>query len=62
MLPPAFENIRWKVYIVFGVFHLAMLIHVFFLSPETAQKPLEEVEEIVNDTASRSIKYIGTPA
>ncbi|KAH9216939.1 hypothetical protein DL95DRAFT_387125, partial [Leptodontidium sp. 2 PMI_412] len=56
MLPPAFENIRWKVYIVFGVFHLAMLIHVFFLSPETAQKPLEEVEEIVNDTASRSIK------
>lgn len=25
--PPAFENIRWKVYLIFGLFNLAMLIH-----------------------------------
>ncbi|KAH7342793.1 general substrate transporter [Rhexocercosporidium sp. MPI-PUGE-AT-0058] len=61
-VPPAFENIRWKVYIVFGVFCVTMFIHVFFLFPETAQKPLEEVEEIFDDTTPGSIKYLGTPA
>ncbi|KAG4422956.1 hypothetical protein IFR04_003868 [Cadophora malorum] len=57
-----FENIRWKVYIVFGVFCVSMFIHVFFLFPETAQKPLEEVEEIFADDTPGSIKYLGTPA
>jgi hypothetical protein len=61
-VPPAFANIRWKVYIVFGVFCLSMFIHVFFLFPETSQKPLEEVIEIFDDTTPGSIKYIGTPA
>ena len=61
-VPPAFENIRWKVYIVFGVFCVSMFIHVFFLFPETAQKPLEEVEEIFADDTPGSIKYLGTPA
>jgi hypothetical protein len=61
-VPPAFENIRWKVYIVFGVFCTAMFLHVFFLFPETAQKPLEEIEYIFDDTTPGSIKYLGTPA
>jgi len=61
-VPPAFANIRWKVYVVFAVFCAAMFIHVFFLFPETAQKPLEEVEEIFDDTTPGSIKYLGTPA
>ncbi|KAG4429042.1 hypothetical protein IFR05_015477 [Cadophora sp. M221] len=61
-VPQAFENIRWKVYIFFGVFCVAMFIHIFFLFPETAQKPLEEVEEIFDDTTPGNIKYIGTPA
>ncbi|PQE06828.1 sugar transporter protein [Rutstroemia sp. NJR-2017a WRK4] len=61
-VPPAFANIRWKVYIVFGVFCVAMFLHVFFLFPETSQKPLEEVEEIFDDSTPGSIKYIGTPA
>lgn len=43
-VPPAFENIKWKTYILFGVFCAAMTIHVFFLFPETAGKTLEEVE------------------
>jgi MFS family permease len=45
-VPPAFVNIKWEVYIIFGVFCTAMTIHVFFLFPETAGKTLEEVEEI----------------
>jgi MFS family permease len=61
-VPPAFQNIRWKVYIVFGVFCVAMFFHVLFLFPETSQKPLEEVEEIFDDSTPGSIKYIGTPA
>ncbi|TVY37156.1 MFS glucose transporter [Lachnellula subtilissima] len=61
-VPPAFANIRWKVYIVFGVFCVAMFIHVFFVFPETSQKPLEEVEEIFDDTTPDSIRFLGTPA
>ncbi|KAJ5258419.1 hypothetical protein N7524_009975 [Penicillium chrysogenum] len=43
-VPPAFENIKWKVYVVFGVFCFTMTVHVFFAFPETAGKTLEEVE------------------
>ncbi|KAL4930411.1 sugar porter family MFS transporter [Aspergillus undulatus] len=43
-VPPAFENIKWKVYILFGVFCAAMTLHVFFFFPETAGKTLEDVD------------------
>ncbi|KEF60198.1 uncharacterized protein A1O9_05048 [Exophiala aquamarina CBS 119918] len=50
-VPPAFVNIKWKVYVLFGVFCTAMTIHVFFCFPETAGKTLEEVEEMfLSDT------------
>ena len=39
-----------------------MFIHVLFLFPETAQKPLEEVQEIFDDSTPGSIKFLGTPA
>lgn len=42
-VPPAFVNITWKVYLVFAVFCVAMTLHVFFMFPETAGRPLEEV-------------------
>jgi len=61
-VPPAFENISWKVYVVFAVFCAAMFVHVYFLFPETSQKLLEEVEEIFDDSTPGSIKYLGTPA
>jgi hypothetical protein len=61
-VPPAFANIRWKVYILFGVFCATMFIHVLFVFPETAGKPLEEVEEIFDDTTPGSLKFFGTPA
>lgn len=61
-VPPSFVNIKWKTYVLFAVFCAAMFIHVFFMFPETANKPLEEVEEIFDDTKPGAIKYIGTPA
>lgn len=37
-----------------------MTIHVFFMFPETAGKPLEEVNEMFEDP--NGPKWIGTPA
>ncbi|KAF2838296.1 general substrate transporter [Patellaria atrata CBS 101060] len=59
-VPPAFVNIKWKTYILFGVFCTAMFVHVFFMFPETAGKPLEEVEAMFTDP--HGPKYIGTLA
>lgn len=59
-VPEAFANIKWKTYLVFGIFLIAMFIHVFFLFPETAGKTLEETEAIFEDP--NGIAYIGTPA
>ena len=58
--PPAFVNIMWKTYMVFGVFLTAMFFHVFFLFPETAGKTLEETENMFEDP--NGPKYIGTLA
>jgi hypothetical protein len=43
-VPPAFVNIKWKAYLIFGCFNVAMFIHVFLAFPETSGKTLEEVE------------------
>ena len=59
-VPPAFVNIQWKTYLVFGIFNLAMLIHVIFAFPETAGKTLEEVESMFTDPTG--FRFIGTPA
>ncbi|KAL2157274.1 hypothetical protein VTH06DRAFT_6314 [Thermothelomyces fergusii] len=48
-VPPAFENITWKTYVVFAVFCAVMFLHVFFFFPETANKTLEEIEQIFDD-------------
>ena len=34
---------------MFGVFCIAMFVHVFFMFPETAGKHLEEVEDMFTD-------------
>jgi hypothetical protein len=41
---PAFTNIQWRTYIIFGVFCAAMTVHVFFTYPETAGRSLEEID------------------
>ncbi|KAK2813669.1 hypothetical protein FQN50_000067 [Emmonsiellopsis sp. PD_5] len=45
-VPPSFENIQWRTYMLFGVFCAAMTLHVFLAFPETAGKSLEAVEEM----------------
>ncbi|KAI1121916.1 high-affinity glucose transporter [Nemania abortiva] len=60
--PVAFATITWKTYVLFAVFCASMFIHCFFLFPETANKPLEEVAGMFEDGGLGSIKYIGTPA
>ncbi|KAL4898140.1 general substrate transporter [Aspergillus ambiguus] len=59
-VPPAFVNVQWRVYIIFGVFCTAMCLHVFFMFPETAGKTLEDVEQIFTDPSG--LPYIGRPA
>ena len=56
-VPPAFVNIKYQTYFVFGVFCAAMFVHAFFMFPETAGKTLEEVEKMFTDP--RGPKYIG---
>lgn len=41
---PAFTNIQWKTYIIFGVFCAVMTFHVFFMYPETVRRTLEEID------------------
>ena len=59
-VPPSFENIQWKTYLLFGVFCLAMFVHTYFMFPETAGKTLEEIESMFTDPSGP--KYVGTPA
>lgn len=52
-VPPAFENITWKTYVIFAVFCAVMYLHVYLLFPETANKTnktLEKIEQIFDDT------------
>ncbi|EAW08471.1 sugar porter family MFS transporter [Aspergillus clavatus NRRL 1] len=45
-VPPGFANIKWKLFIVFGVLCVGAAVQVFFTYPETCGKTLEEVEEM----------------
>ncbi|PYH47020.1 sugar porter family MFS transporter [Aspergillus saccharolyticus JOP 1030-1] len=41
---PAFTNIQWKTYIIFGTFCTVMTVHIFFTYPETAGRSLEDID------------------
>ncbi|KAI6045230.1 general substrate transporter [Pisolithus marmoratus] len=47
-VPPALTSIAWKTYFVFATFNFAATIHFLFCFPETAQRTLEEIEEVFN--------------
>ncbi|KAG4030203.1 hypothetical protein MFRU_013g02220 [Monilinia fructicola] len=42
--PPAFRNITYKIFIIFGVLCLASAVQTFFTYPETCGKTIEEIE------------------
>ncbi|KAF7712308.1 MFS-type Sugar/inositol transporter [Penicillium ucsense] len=48
---PAFHNIQWRTYIIFGVFCFAMTFHVFFMYPETVGRTLEEIDLVFDSNA-----------
>jgi sugar porter (SP) family MFS transporter len=47
-VPPGLSSIAWKTYFIFATFNFAACIHIFFCFPETAQRTLEEVEDVFN--------------
>lgn len=59
-VPPAFVSIRYKVYIIFGLFNFLMMVHAALLFPETAGKTLEDTEAMFTDP--NGFAYLGTPA
>ncbi|KAI1428187.1 general substrate transporter [Xylaria sp. FL1777] len=44
--PPAFQNIQYKIFIIFGVLCIGSAIQTFLTYPETCGKTIEEVEEL----------------
>ncbi|BFZ63691.1 hypothetical protein YB2330_004823 [Saitoella coloradoensis] len=50
-VPPAFANIGWKTFMVFGVLCMVMFVHIFLMFPETAQKSLEEIDALFEPSA-----------
>ena len=47
--PPAFKNIQWRVYMIFGTFCAAAFVHVFFFFQESRGRSLEEMNEIFDN-------------
>lgn len=45
-IPPGFINIRYGMFIIFGVMRMLAAIQFYFTYPETSNKPLEEIEEL----------------
>ncbi|KAK2590457.1 hypothetical protein QQS21_011858 [Conoideocrella luteorostrata] len=45
-VPPAFENIQWRFYMIFGSFCVAAFVHVFLFFQETRGKTLEQMNAI----------------
>lgn len=43
-IPPAFRNILWKSFIVFGVLCFGAAVQFYFTYPETCGKTIEEIE------------------
>ena len=48
--PVAFANIGYKTYIIFACINAAIVPSVYFFVPETANRSLEEMDEIFHNT------------
>jgi len=55
-IPPAFQNISWKLFIIFGVLCFGASVQAFFTYPETAGKTLEEIEILFQSGGPRPWK------
>lgn len=48
-VPPAFQNIQWRFYMIFGSFCLAAFVHVFLFFQETQGKTLEQMNDVFDN-------------
>ena len=55
-VPPAFHNISWKTFIIFGVLCFAAALQAYLTYPETARKSLEEIEILFSKDGPRPWK------
>jgi len=55
-IPPAFQNISWKLFIIFGILCFGAAVQAFLTYPETAGKTIEEIELLFNDSAIKPWK------
>ncbi|KAI4199157.1 MAG: hypothetical protein LQ350_004787 [Teloschistes chrysophthalmus] len=55
-VPPAFHNISWKTFIIFGVLCFGAAVQAFVFYPETAKKSLEEIEVLFSKGGPRPWK------
>ncbi|OAA72233.1 Sugar/inositol transporter [Cordyceps fumosorosea ARSEF 2679] len=46
MTPPAFQEIQWRTYLIFGSISAAALVHVFLFFQETQGKTLEQMNDV----------------
>ncbi|RDL38320.1 Uncharacterized protein BP5553_02660 [Venustampulla echinocandica] len=55
-VPPAFRNITYKTFIIFGILCFAAAVQAYFTYPETCGKTLEEIEILFSDDGPRPWK------
>ena len=55
-IPPAFENISWKLFIIFGTLCMGAAIQAYLTYPETAGKTIEEIEMLFSMNAIKPWK------
>ncbi len=58
--PPAFQNIQWRFYLIFGSFCLAASVHVFLFFQESRGKSLEEMNDIFDNNTFAYGKIVAT--
>ncbi|KAF5008864.1 hypothetical protein FDECE_4888 [Fusarium decemcellulare] len=50
--PPAFDNIGWKIYVIFAVFNVVSSVICWLFYPETSGLRLESIDELFADRSS----------
>ncbi|CAI4217044.1 unnamed protein product [Parascedosporium putredinis] len=54
--PPAFRNIKYKTFVIFGVLCIGAAAQAFLSYPETCGKTIEEVEELFGEDGPKPWK------
>lgn len=60
-IPPAFQNIEWRLFIIFGILCFGAAAQAYVSYPETAGKTIEEIELLFSKVCLllHPMKHIG---